>query len=258
MSAESPRDAVHAREQRFHDTLAEQRAREPLEPPRDPDPWEQAIVRGALPIEGARVLELGCGDGELTMQLIDSGASEVTAIDISPGMVDLARRRVEEFRPGARARFEAAPAEDTGLPGESFDIVVGKFVLHHLDLPKAVEELARVMKPGARGVFMETSALNPALRLARRHLTGRFGVRRLGTPDEHPLGRDDLALLSERFRRAEVDFPVFHVLHILDRNVFAFRHARLTKVLYHADQAVVRRLPALGFLSYFLRVRLEK
>jgi ubiquinone/menaquinone biosynthesis C-methylase UbiE len=257
MPADRELDAIRAREQAFHDAVAEQRDDGSLAPRRSPDVWERALGSAAMPIEGATVLELGCGDGEITMQLVNAGAAHVTAIDLSPGMVDLARKRMEAFRPDAPVRFAAAPAEETGLPSAAFDLIVGKFVLHHLDWPQAVEEIARLLKPGGRAVFIETSALNPLLRFARKHLTGRFGVSRLGTPDEHPLTRADIDVLRARFRNVTVDFPNFFLFHVFDRNVLRFRFARITKVLYRTDVWIRRNLPALGRLSYYMRVRLE-
>lgn len=258
MPADRDLDAIRAREQAFHDALAETWGDRSLEPRRSPDVWERALAGGAAPIAGATVLELGCGDGEVTMQLVDHGAAHVTAIDLSPGMVELARQRMAAFHPDAPVRFAAAPAEDTGLPSESFDLVVGKFVLHHLDWPGAVDEIARLLGPGGRAVFIETSALNPILRFARRHLAGRFGVRSVGTPDEHPLTADDIDALKARFPRVTVDFPNFFVLHVFDRNVLGFRFPKLTKLLYRSDVWISRKVPPLRRLSYYLRVQLQK
>ena len=255
MSSEPDIDAVHAREQAFHDALAEKQG---LAPRREPDVFERAATSGAMPIAGTRVLELGCGDGELTMQLVELGAAEVTAVDLSPGMVELARRRMDAFQPGASVTFQAAPAEETGLPAESFDLVVGKFVLHHLDWPQAADEIDRVLAPGGRAVFVETSAFNPLLRVARRRLAGRLGVQRVGTPDEHPLTSADIDVLRDRFPDVRVDFPNFFVFHVFDRNVLRFRYPRATKLLYRADVEIACRAPALRRFSYYLRVELRK
>jgi SAM-dependent methyltransferase len=246
----------HAREAAFHDRLAADAA---LRPPSDPDWWEASLLEAARPLEGKRVLELGCGDGDLTLHLVAAGA-QVSALDVSVGMVELARSRVARFRPEAEVELVVAPAEATPFEDEAFDLVVGKWVLHHLDLDRGVAEVHRVMRTGGRGVFIETSAFNPVLAFARRHVVskGRFGTWQVGTPDEHPLTRRDIRSMRARFRRCEVDHPDFLLLSIFDRNVLRYRYKELTPRLLRWDQAIGRRAPFLGPLSWYLRLVVEK
>ena len=114
------------------------------------------------PIKGKRILELGCGRGELSVWLAKHGA-RVTAIDLGPDLVAAARAlaRVNavdcEFRVGniANLPFDAA----------TFDVVVGFHILHHLteaDVIKTVRECHRVLDAGGIVIFeepVENSAL---------------------------------------------------------------------------------------------------
>jgi SAM-dependent methyltransferase len=245
--------AVRAREAEFHDRLAAQAG---VREPSDPDPWESSVLAGAGEVAGLEVLDLGCGDGDLTLHLAAGGA-RVTGLDLSPGMIEVARQRVERFQPDADARFVTGVAEQTAFADESFDLIVGKWVLHHLDLLPAIEEIRRLLRPGGRGVFVETSGLNPGFRLARR-VVHRAGLGPCGTPDEHPITRSDLKLIRDRFKRCEVDFPNFVVLGIFARNVLRFRPRALSVRLWRADARLARRAPFLGPLSYYLRVVVEK
>ena len=151
-------------------------------------PLELAIFDAAYVQPGTKVLDLGCGSGDLSLQLLARGAT-VTGVDISPGMIGVARRRAELHFPEARAEFIAAPVEEMRLAPGSFDAVVGRFILHHLDLDAGAAEIAKLLAPGGRASFAENSAKNPLLMFARGHLVGRLGVVRLGTPDERPLSR---------------------------------------------------------------------
>ena len=104
---------------------------------------------------GQVVLDYGCGGGRLSLKLLSRGAREVVGIDVSDARLEEARRRVADGGFAGRARFLVVDAHNTGFPDGSFDLVVGSAVLHHLDLPVALAELRRIMKPGARAVFAE-------------------------------------------------------------------------------------------------------
>ena len=83
-------------------------------------------------LDGREVLEYGCGLGELTVLLARSGA-RVTTFDLSPASVDFTRRRAERDGVADRVRFVVAAGESLPFPDASFDLAVGKAVLHHLD-----------------------------------------------------------------------------------------------------------------------------
>jgi SAM-dependent methyltransferase len=247
--------AVHEREASFFDAAAAGLGYEPLRRP--PDWFEQALLDAAEPLAGLDVLEVGCGHGELTMFLLEAGA-RVTGLDISAGMVELARRRTARFSKEGRAEFVVAPAEKTGLAAESFDVVIGKLVLHHLDLRLAISEVERLLRPGGRAVFIETSSFNALLRAARRFLVGRFGIDQVGTTDEHPLTRRDVRAIARTFNDCRVDHPVFLVFVIFARNVMRFRSRKWNERMLAWDNWIARTLPALLPMSYYARLRFSK
>jgi SAM-dependent methyltransferase len=246
------RQHVLEREARHFDRLAGEI--DPADaPPAPPDEWEQSILDRLGDVSGRQVLELGCGAGDLSLALLERGAN-LTALDISPGMVDLARARVARYRPGAQARFLVTPVEETGLPQDAFDLVVGKWVLHHVDFERGVREVARVLRPGGRGVFAETSALNPALIWARRRLVGRHRVARCGTDDERPLGEAEFDVMRRHFSSVEVDFPVFWLVQMGDRHLLKWRFPRLTRACRRIDAALFRAVPPIRRYGYWIVV----
>ncbi len=241
------------REARFHDDLAKELVPE-LMPPSAPEVLEEALLRRAS-VEGLDVLEAGCGDGELSLELLGRGA-RLTGLDVSAGMVEVATRRAQAFLPTAPARFVVAPLESTGLDDGAFDLVVGKWILHHADPRSAATEIARVLKPDGRAVFVENSAANPLLALARRHLAGRFGIPRFGTPDEHPLTREDVQALRESFSRVTTTHPDFCFFELFDRQILRYRHRRLSRALSRLDALVYRHLPFMRRWSFHILVEL--
>lgn len=97
-----------------------------------------------------RSLEIGAGTGFFSLNLRQAGVlSEVHVTDISPGMVEAA------IGNAARLRFAiegmVADAEHLPYPDETFDLVLGHAVLHHLpDVELCVKEMLRVLRPGGR------------------------------------------------------------------------------------------------------------
>jgi ubiquinone/menaquinone biosynthesis C-methylase UbiE len=101
----------------------------------------------------ARSLEVGAGTGYFTLNLLRAGVvGEATCTDISPGML----RTLSEnaARLGLSVRAARADAESLPFPDESFDLVLGHAVLHHLpDLDRSFAEFHRVLRPGGRIAF---------------------------------------------------------------------------------------------------------
>lgn len=244
------------REKEFHDRLADR-----LDPERMPEraleDLEIALLERIGDVKGKRLLELGCGAGDLTLVFARLGA-DVTALDLSPGMVEVAKRRVETFSPGATVRFLVEPAEQVSAEAESFDLIVGKWILHHTDLSLLTPELKRLLAPGGRALFIENSGLNPILRFARERVIGRFGIRRVGTADEHPLVDGDYELFESAFTQVRRIYPQFDFLKLLDRQVFRYRRPRVTRVCFGFDRFVERRVPALHRYSFRVIVELAR
>ncbi|WP_018682227.1 class I SAM-dependent methyltransferase [Actinokineospora enzanensis] len=100
-----------------------------------------------------KVMELGSGTGFFLLNLMQGGIGQKGYVtDLSPGMVEVALRNARNL--GLDVAGRVADAERIPYDDESFDLVVGHAVLHHIpDLPTAFREVRRVLKPGGRFVF---------------------------------------------------------------------------------------------------------
>jgi ubiquinone/menaquinone biosynthesis C-methylase UbiE len=98
-------------------------------------------------------LEIGAGTGYFSLNLLQAGVIErATATDISPGMLATLEENAAEL--GLDVRTAAAEAETLPFPDESFDLVFGHAVLHHIpDLERGFMEFARLLRPGGTLVF---------------------------------------------------------------------------------------------------------
>lgn len=127
-----------------------------------------------------KVLEIGCGTGEYTLKLVQTGAM-IVATDISEELLTLAADKgianyeckmqnnklqnsqlpTLNHQPSTLNSFVLCQAERLPFKDNSFDAVVGNAVLHHLELLPALEEIKRVLKPEGRFAFTEPNMLNP-------------------------------------------------------------------------------------------------
>lgn len=107
----------------------------------------RVVRQSPLPLSGARVLELGCGTGK-NSEWLATHARELVALDFSPGMLDVARRRVR----AAHVRFvEHDITRPWPVESGSCDVVVGNLVLEHVrDLEPIYAEAARALRPGGQ------------------------------------------------------------------------------------------------------------
>jgi SAM-dependent methyltransferase len=131
----------------------------------------------AVAPDGARVLEVGCGPGHLSIRLARQHGLEVTGLDLDPAMISRARANAD--RPGSgdgpRPVFLVGDVASLALPDGSFDLVVSTLSMHHWADPTAgLTEIGRVLRPGARALIWD---FRPG---ARPHL---FGPRHAHMPD---------------------------------------------------------------------------
>lgn len=100
-----------------------------------------------------RSLEIGAGTGYFTLNMLQDGVVRAaTATDISPGMLDALQANAARI--GVTVETVACDAEALPFADESFDLVLGHAVLHHIPhLGRAFAEFRRVLRPGGRVVF---------------------------------------------------------------------------------------------------------
>lgn len=183
----------------------------------------------------ARILEIGCGEGD-TLVYLHSLGYDAVGIDISARIVEEARENLKAagFDPNAAMHMNA---ETLDFPDDTFDIICGKAILHHLtDLTQMASTLYRILRPGGKCVFLEPLGHNPGLSLYRKLTPGRR------TADEHALLVRNLKQFFERFDRNRVRPYLFlglgaSAVLFLTRNMKAFR--LFDVILYPFDRMLL-------------------
>jgi SAM-dependent methyltransferase len=183
---------------------------------------------------GKRILELGCERGGDVLPLGEL-ASHATGIDVSDRVIEEAK--VKAAASGCNTvSYAVMDCEHLQFEDDSFDVVFGGGILHHLDLTKALPEIARTLTPNGWAIFEEPLGHNPIINLYRK-LTPDFR-----SPDEHPLLARDLDFAASFF--AKTDERYFNLSTFL---AVPFRKTRLfkqmLKILNDFDAFLFRYLP---------------
>lgn len=112
-----------------------------------------------------RILEVGAGTGEYTQYIAQLfPKAKIVAIDISPEILKLAKKKCKKYK---NVEFQAASAYKLPFRENSFDLVCGFYILHHLDLKATAKEICRVLKPESKALFYEPNLLNPVVFLIK-------------------------------------------------------------------------------------------
>ncbi|MEM7542665.1 MAG: class I SAM-dependent methyltransferase [Pseudomonadota bacterium] len=114
--------------------------------------WESFTYLMNHGLAGKRVLVVGCGFGEDALFLAKAKA-QVSAFDLSPESIEIASALSE--REGFSIEFAQMAAEKLEYPDAFFDYVYARDILHHVDIPNAMLEIQRTMKPDAIFCFNE-------------------------------------------------------------------------------------------------------
>jgi len=147
-------DKFGALAQRWWDPEGPQRALHALNPAR------LGYVAERAHLQGARILDVGCGAGLLSEALARNGA-QVTALDLAPELIKVAKLHRLESGVSVDYRLQSAESLAQELPGE-FDAVTCMEMLEHVPDPAAViQACADLLKPGGR-LFVSTLNRTPA------------------------------------------------------------------------------------------------
>jgi ubiquinone/menaquinone biosynthesis C-methylase UbiE len=142
------------------------------------------VIR-SFPDRLAKVVDLGCGPGDIAIRLSRAAATaQITAVDGSPAMLALARAALRSAQLESRVSFLEGRLPGVGLPAGGFDLVLSKDMLHHLPDPQVLwSEVKRLGRPGAAVYVMDLS--RPATPAAAHEIVERV------SGAEHPLLKTD-------------------------------------------------------------------
>ncbi len=173
--------------------------------------WQMYAYLLACDLKDKRVLVVGCGFGDDALRLSKLGAN-VSAFDLSPDSLQIARKLA--VREGLEIDFKEMPAEKMQYPDSTFDCIVARDILHHVDIPLTMKEIYRVARPDAIFVVNEIYSHSLTDKIRHSSLVERIIYPRMQkliygpgrpyiTEDERKLNESDLQEIARPLQEPE-------------------------------------------------------
>ena len=175
----------------------------------------------------SNILDYGCGIGSSLKKVIEFNPKKITGIDISDISIEKAKKiiKVDNFN----VDLFVDNCENTKFNDNTFDIVYGTGILHHLDIEVCLKEIHRILKPGGKFLFIEPLGTNPLINFYRK-LTPKSR-----SEDEHPLIGKDFNLIENKFVKIKIKYYGFLTL-IFFPVYFSPKNSVIFKILKNFDQ----------------------
>ena len=195
------------------------------------------------------VLEYGCGLGQMT-SLLAKNSAKVTSFDLSINSIRVTKKRAQLNEVEENIELAVSAGESLPFASESFDIIFGKAILHHLNVDLGWHDLYRMLKPGGKAVFIEPMGMNPLLNFSRDHLPYAHKNPRGA---DIPLTYDDINAWGKGFKQFQ--YREVQLLSMLERGLG--RRIRMLP-LRKIDAFLLRRFPFLRKYCRYVVIYLVK
>ncbi|MGH9196094.1 MAG: class I SAM-dependent methyltransferase [Acidimicrobiia bacterium] len=207
-------------------------------------------------LTGKKILSLGGGIDRLAV-LLAKNANDVVSVDVSPVAVAATIDLAEQEGVSGRLTALVGTAEETLFPHRSFDAVIAKRALHHMDFATVLTQVHDLLVSG--GVLIAEEPICLSRWLSWLHSSVPFHPRAPRTQDERELTNSDLMLITRSFR--EVTISYFDVL-ARESVAYLLCKARCGGTLNQLGQIdyflTNRCLPALRYLSTYVILQATK
>jgi len=120
--------------------------------------WKKRIVALIKKKNPSTILDVATGTGDLAIMLSDINTAQITGADISEGMLNVGRKKVESKNLSERITLIQADSENLPFEDNHFDVITVAYGIRNFEnLEKGLSEMFRVLKPGGTFVILETS-----------------------------------------------------------------------------------------------------
>ncbi len=155
-------------------------------------------------VKDSEVLDYGCGIGNSVEKVAMYKPKKITGIDISEVSINKAKNKASSL--GLNIDYKVDNCEKTSFEDNSFDIIYGSGILHHLQIDKCLKEIHRILKTDGKILFVEPLGTNPLINLYRKFTPKSRSV------DEHPFIKKDLDFINKNFKETSIKYYGFTTL----------------------------------------------
>lgn len=133
--------------------------------------WRE-MIQNIIDVKGKTIIDIGCGGGIYTKELALMGAERVIGFDFSNEILQAARENCAAFQ---NISFVHGEAHHTDLTNETFDIVISRAVIHHLqNIPQFLQEASRILKKDGILILQDRTIEDCTIPGSPEHIRGYF------------------------------------------------------------------------------------
>jgi len=207
----------------------------------------------------AALLDFGSGPGENALRFANLGYM-VEGFDISEKNIQMSSKLFEKYNFSDRGHFKVSAAEKLDYADETFDVIAGIDILHHVDIAAAIVECHRVLKKGGLAVFREPIDVPGWDRIRESKLVTKFFPKDASfenhiTADERKLNNHDLEILKNKFPNITID--KFLLLSRFDPYLRK-EHDPTPSLLEKIDAFLIKYIPGMAKLGGAMVITLRK
>ena len=120
--------------------------------------WRKKVVKLVSETQPKTILDVATGTGDLAIALVETDASKIIGLDISPGMLEVGKTKIKSKNLSSKINMQVGDSENLHFEDDSFDAITVAFgIRNFMNLEPGLSEILRVLKPGGRFVILETS-----------------------------------------------------------------------------------------------------
>jgi demethylmenaquinone methyltransferase/2-methoxy-6-polyprenyl-1,4-benzoquinol methylase len=120
--------------------------------------WKQKILKMVAAKQPSTVLDIATGTGDLAILFAKTSATEIIGLDISQGMLDIGKKKIEAQKLDTKIQMVLGDGENIPYADNYFDVITVAYGVRNFEnLEKGLSEILRTLKPGGQFIILETS-----------------------------------------------------------------------------------------------------
>ena len=120
--------------------------------------WKQKILKMVAAKQPTTILDIATGTGDLAILFANTSATEIIGLDISQGMLDIGKKKIEAQKLDTKIQMVLGDGENIPYADNYFDVITVAYGVRNFEhLEKGLSEILRTLKPGGQFIILETS-----------------------------------------------------------------------------------------------------